>query len=290
MASISLRSVTIGRASGQCSVRRRTALRRAVGLVLGWMLVAGAAGCRGLLSPQYEYEEDVRLALDGSATVFVHASVPALAALRGLDVPLDSRGRPDRQRVSALFETPVTRVGRVTTSSRDGRQFVHVRVEVDDVRRLGQAAPFAWSHYTFDFRDGLLVYRQDVGDPSGRVVSGVGWDGRELVAVRLHVPSRIPYHNQPQGRIDRGNILAWEQPLAARLAGTPLEIEVHMETSSILRHTLTLFAMIIGLVAATFAAVIWIVMRRAPAAADGAGRAPAPIDPQRLPSSSRPRT
>ena len=40
---------------------------------------------------------------------------------------------------------------------------------------------------------------QDVGD--------VGWDGEELVAVRLHLPSRVTFHNSPSREIQRGNII-----------------------------------------------------------------------------------
>ena len=48
-------------------------------------LALTAAGCSsgGSLFQQYEYEEDVYLSLDGTATVFVNASVPAIDALRG---------------------------------------------------------------------------------------------------------------------------------------------------------------------------------------------------------------
>ena len=82
--------------------------------------------------------------------------------------------------------------------------------------------------------DGWRVSRRDVGN--------VGWSGDELVAFRLHLPSRVPFHNPPSHEIERGNIIAWEQPLAARLKGEPVDIEVHMETESILVRTLTLFA------------------------------------------------
>lgn len=242
---------------------------RAIALALVGVTAIVTAGCRDVLSREYEYEEDVRLALDGSATVFVNASVPALVALRGADLPLDPRARLDRGDVERFFDTPASRVIRVSTSRRDNRRYVHVRIEVDDIRRLGAVAPFAWSRYAFDERDGLLVFTQEMGESAARDVGSVGWSGSELMAVRLHLPSRVPFHNQPSGTIDRGNIIAWEQPLTARLAGEPLRIEVHMETQSILRDTLTLFAFIIGLVALMFVAVIWYVMRRTPALGSG---------------------
>ncbi len=219
-------------------------------------------GCRGVLSRTYEYEEDVHLSLDGSATIYVNSSVPALIALRGVDLPLDPRARLDRADVRAIFESPVSRVVNVTTSRRDGRRYVHVRIETPDIRRLSTAVPFAWSTYQLDTQSDPYVYKQQLGASAGKSVGDVGWTGQELVAVRLHVPSRVPFHNQPEVEIQRGNIIAWEQPLTARIAGEPLTIEVHMERDSILFKTLGLFALMAVLAALTFVAVIWLVMRR----------------------------
>ena len=89
----------------------------------------------------------------------------------------------------------------------------------------------------------------------------VGWKGDEFVAFRMHFPAKIRFHNAPSKQVDRGNILAWEQPLKDRLAGTPLAIEVHLDTQSILYRTLWLFALMIALVAVLFVAIIWWVVR-----------------------------
>jgi hypothetical protein len=222
--------------------------------------VAGA--CRGALSRTYEYEEDIHLSLDGSATIYVNASAAALVALRGVDLPTDPRARLDRADVRAIFETPVSRVANISTSRRDGRRYVHVRIETPDIRQLSAAPSFAWSRYQLDAREELFVYQQLLGASAARSVGDVGWTGKELVAVRLHLPSRVPYHNQPQKEIQRGNIIAWEQPLTARIAGEPLAIEAHMEQDSILFKTLGLFGLMMVLVAITFVVVIWLVMRR----------------------------
>jgi hypothetical protein len=72
----------------------------------------------------------------------------------------------------------------------------------------------------------------------------------------------VPFHNSPSREIQRGNIIVWEQPLAARIAGEPLAIEVHMDDQSILASTLMLFGLTILLAGATFAVAIWWVMRR----------------------------
>jgi hypothetical protein len=224
--------------------------------------LVGAAGCRNVLTREYEYEEDVYLALDGSATVYVNASVPALVALRRAPLPLDPKARLDRNDIRAFYQGPVTTVRSVTTSRREGRRYVHVRLDVADVRRLGDAPPFAWSRYGFTEKDGVFVYTQQLSEAAGAEVGDVGWDGNERVAVRLHLPSRVPFHNAPSRTIERGNILVWEQPLQARRSGEPLAIEAHMETASILARTLSLFGLMIVLAVAAFALFIWWVMRR----------------------------
>ena len=149
----------------------------------------------------------------------------------------------------------------VSLSRRDGRRFVHVRVEVDDVQQLATIAPFAWSTYRLDRRDDVLEYRQEVGAPAGRAVGSVGWDGSEVVGFKMHLPSEILFENA-DGDVLRGNILEWEQPLSARLAGEPLRLEAHIATESILYRTLLLFAATIVAAAATFGLAIWWVARR----------------------------
>ena len=237
-------------------------LRRAVfACVLLCAAAVSACGAGGVLKQEYEYEEELYLDLDGSATLHVNASVPALAALRGFDLPLDPRSRLDRDAVRALFAGEGVEVARVSLSRRNGRRFVHVSVEADDVRQLRRLAPFAWSTYAFERRGDVFEFRQVVGRSAGRNVGDVGWAGDEVVAFRMHLPSEIPFHNSPE-TVQRGNILQWEQPLAERLKGTPLELQVQMAPESILYSTLLLFGGTIVAAALTFAVVIWWVVRR----------------------------
>ena len=230
------------------------------------MLVAVAlllSACGGrLLKKQYEYEEELYLGLDGSATLNVNASVPALVALRGVGVNPSSRARFDREAVRAFFAGPGLTVTAVSSSRRYGRRFVHVSMNVADVRSLQRVAPFAWSTYRFSREGDVYEFKQVVGSAAGRSVGDVGWDGSELVAFRLHLPSRIAYHNAPSHRTERGNIVEWEQTLADRLRGTPVDIDVQMETQSILARTLLLFGTTIVAAFATLAAIIWWVARR----------------------------
>jgi hypothetical protein len=229
--------------------------------VLALAAVAASIGCGGgLLKPQREYEEELYLSLDGSATMNLNASVAALVALRGVDLPVDPRARLDRQRVRELFAHPGGDVA-VSVSRRDGRRFVHVRIDVGDVRRLAEIAPLSWSTYRFSRRDDVFEYVQTIGAPAGKDVGDVAWDGSEVVGFKLHLPSEILFENA-DGDVERGNILEWEQTLSSRLAGEPLRLEAHMATESILYTTLVLFGSTIVAAAATFGLVLWWVARR----------------------------
>lgn len=227
------------------------------------MLAAmSGVACREVIARKYEYEEDVYLRLDGSATVYLNAAVPALVALRAAPLPVDPAARLDRNAVRAYYAADGVRVAAVSLSRRQGRRYVHLRLEVDDIRRLSQVAPFAWSTYGLTQRDGLWVYTQQLAESAAKEVGDVGWRGDELVAVRLHLPSRIPFHNAPSRAVERGNIVTWEQPLRARLSGQPLAIEVHMERDSILYTTLLLFGGMAALALATLAGLVWWVRRK----------------------------
>ena len=239
------------------------AIRRALlfGVIVGALAVSACDG-GGLLRKEYEYEEEVYLALDGSATMNVHASVAALVALRGADLDVDPLARIDRQRVRRLFEGPGAGAVAVSLSRRQGRRFVHASVELEDVRQASRLAPFQWSAYRFDRRGPALEFLQTVGPAAGRLVGDVGWTGRERVAFKMHLPSEILFHNAPSGQVQRGNILEWEQPLVDRLRGAPLELHVRLETESILVTTLMLFGWTVAAAAATFGLVVWWIARR----------------------------
>jgi hypothetical protein len=226
--------------------RTRALAVLAIAVSLTTIACGGAA-----LFRQYEYEEEMYLALDPSPSA-----------------------RVDRDRIRDYFNASGVRVTRVSSSRRSGRRFVHVRLDVDDVRQLARTAPFAWSTYRLD-RDGdHYVFEQRIGAaaaPGGNVEtvsSAAHWNGSELVAFRLHLPSKIDFHNTKRD-IGRGNILAWEQPLAERLRGAPLTLEARMQSQSILYRTLWLFGVTFIAVAAAFAVVLWWLLR----GRGGAGRA-----------------
>jgi hypothetical protein len=231
-------------------------------LVLAAVVCGLISSACGALAQKYEYEEEIYLRLDGSATVNVNASVASLVALRGVDLPLDPKARLDRQRVRALYVVAGAPPPRLTLSRRHGRRFVHISLDVPDVRQMQRQPMFAWSKYEFTRDSDSVVYRQHIGESAGKSLDAGTWTGVEMVVFKMHIPSEIPYHNAPSKKTERGNILRWEQPLAARLKGEPLDVEVRMEPESILYSTLLLFGFTIVAAAATFGVVIWWVMRR----------------------------
>ena len=105
------------------------------------------------------------------------------------------------------------------------------------------------------------MYQQTIGTSANKIAGDFGWNGKEIVAFRLHLPSKIAYHNAGVQNFKRGNILVWEQTLGARLRGTPLVLDARMQTRSILYRTLLLFGATFLAVAATFAIVIVAVLR-----------------------------
>ena len=244
---------------------------RALALVL--VALCGVAGCSGQSAlRQYEYEEELYLALDGSVIANVNASVASLVALRGIDLNPDPRARIDREQVRALFEGPGTRTT-VSLGRRDLRRFVHVSVRADTVESLSKLQPFAWSSYRFERSGDVFRFRQVVGPPSPAHRGGVRWTGTELVAFRLHLPSEIVFHNAPTGRVERGNILEWEQSLSDRLAGRPVDMQVDLEPESILQTTLILFGSTVVAALSTLLFVVWWIARRG--RAQETGRPPA---------------
>jgi hypothetical protein len=235
------------------------AFGRLLGAVL---LVVASSACHKLgLVKQYEYDERLDLSLDGSAIVDINASIPALVALRGATLSVDPEARFDRQAFRRLYEGPGVRVRDVSSFRRHGRRFVHVRLEVSDIAQLPRLVPLSWSRYRLDRLEQEFRFVQEVGPAAQLEVRDVGWTGDELVAFRVHLPSRINFNNSPL-RVERGNSVVWEQTLRDRLAGTPLRMEARMQTESILYRTLWLFGGTFAAAMAVLGLVIWWVSRK----------------------------
>lgn len=229
---------------------------------IGLLLVALAcAACSALVGKEYEYEEELYLDIDGAATIYVNASIAALVALHGAALDPGPEASPDPVRVRELFSAPGADVGTPSFYRRDGRRFVRVSVSVPAVASLQRVGPLAWSTYTLTRTGGPLVFHQTVGRRADTPAAGRAWTGQEVVAFRLHAPSKVLFENATS-EVQRGNILAWEQPLSDRLAGAPLDLRVEMQPESILRSTLLLFGSAAVAALAVFAFVIWRLVRR----------------------------
>lgn len=249
---------------------------RALSLLVMVVLLSSACSRVPGLVTQYEYDETVNLSLDRSATVYVNGSIPALVALHGLDLDPDPKARFDSARIRRLYTAPGVTVRQITGSRRNARRFLHITLDVDDVGRLQGVAPLSWSRYQFDRVGDEYVFVQSIHGAPARDAPGVKWTGRELVAFRLHLPSRVLFHNAPAHHLRRGNIVLWEQALADRLAAAPARFEVRLETQSILYRTLLIFVLTFLGAVATLAIIAWAAMRqgrKAAAVADGSQRA-----------------
>ena len=244
-------------------------VRRAGLAVLATSWLAMAAACANPFGREYEYEEQFYLSVDGSASITINASIPALVALHALALDPSPRSYLDRETVRRLYEAAgcqVTRVGQPWY--RHGRRFIQIQLATSDVRKLGLCGPLAWATYTFDQSAGHIRYHEVVGPAAGGDPGAVNWDGQELVAFKLHLPSRITFHNVRRlddggpGDVERGNILTWEQRLADRRAGKPVDVEVQMEEQSILYRTLWLFGGSFLAAVGVMAGLIWWTVRK----------------------------
>lgn len=253
------------------SARRR--VHRAA-FLLSVVVAAGAlAACNRVLGKEYEYEEDVTLALDGSAIVNINASIASLVALRGLDIDPNPRTRFDQQYVASVrrqAEAAGCTVERVSSTSwyRNGRRFIQIRLNVPDISAASTCGLLAWSKYAYVDDGTAISLRQEAGAPAGKDVPAAGWSGSEVVAFKLHLPSKITFHNMRDAETGntvaplRGNILAWEQSLSDRRAGKPLVMEMKMDRQSILKRTLLLFAAAFAAAVLMMGGAIWWVVKR----------------------------
>jgi hypothetical protein len=219
------------------------------------------------LARQYEYEEQLYLSVDGSATVMLDASLPALAGLRGI-VLEGATSRLDRSTIRRAFESAGCQVTSVTQPwRRNGRRFIQVRLQVSDIRAASPCTPLSWSTYRLEQAGETLRFQQSVDVPAGGGPRETTWDRSEIVAFKLHLPSRVIDHNVKRldgsnGTVERGNILTWEQRLEDRLAGKPIEMDVTMGAQSILYQTLGLFAGAFTAAVLLLGAIVWWVVRR----------------------------
>ena len=224
-------------------------------LTLALFLVAGLRGC-----VVYEYEHEFWLNTDGSGTVYVTGRPELWEAFKGVEGL--TAGSADAQKAAArrLFESAGLRVNRISITHRGGRAYLFVSADFDDINLLPR---------TKAFPDLTILH-----EPSGNEIRLSGqWrslpgskvavsKAEGLMAVRLHLPSKVYEHKNATDGVERGNILGWRQPLRAALAGSPLEFGARMDRRSILLSTVGLFAGAIVAALAFLSAVFFWVVRK----------------------------
>ena len=237
-----------------------------------------ASACANPFAPQYEYEEQVYLDVDGHATVVIDSSLLALVAMRGAVIDPLISAATDRSVVRQIVTAAGCQVDNVSRFwTRHGRTFVQITVSATHVKDLPSCKLLAWSTYSLDviaagsqptMPDGGLRFQQHLGAPTpGTNAAPASWSGDELVAFKVHLPSRILDHNVKlldgqNGSIERGNILTWAQTFKDRQAGKPLDMRADMDGKSILHTTLWLFAGAFAAAVAVLVVAIWLVIRK----------------------------
>jgi hypothetical protein len=202
----------------------------------------------------YEFEHEFWLRVDGGGTVYVTGQPALWTAFKGLGQTPGADATPASAR--ALFERSGLRVRRVTLTQRGGRPYLFVAADFDDVNRLAGSPAFPDLAIGLTRRGDQLELAgswKRAGPPSPDAP-------REgLVAVRFHLPSKVYAHRNASGGVERGNIVAWREGLAAVLDGRRVEFGASLDSRSILWSTVGLFAVAIVLALSLLAgALLWV--------------------------------
>jgi hypothetical protein len=221
------------------------------------VVLLAAASLRGCIA--YEYEHEFWLKVNGSGRVHVTGQPWLWNAFKGLGSANDPDGTTTREAARALFERSGLHVRTVTLTHRQGRPYLFVAADFDDVSRLSGTPAFP----DLDVRmvpDGERLrlegtWQKKALVPQGRDTSGV-------MAVRFHLPSKVYDHRNAAEGVERGNIVAWRQDLAAALRGEPLTFHAVIDRRSILWSTLSLFAGAIVLALGALGTTLFFVFRR----------------------------
>ncbi len=210
------------------------------------VLLLAASGCTA-----YEYEEEVFLKVDGSGQIRMSGSTAALEALHGLD-------QATAESAKALFEGEGVEILSALETERERRKFVHVQARFSDWERLCRLPAFR-------DRGCRLVKGEDLALelslPSPRAAAPQSLDPQALLALRYHLPGTIRYHNSTSD-IERGNILSWKRTLREHFAGRPLDLAVRFDRRTILAATARVMGLALGLVLASIATALWLMVRK----------------------------
>jgi hypothetical protein len=224
-------------------------------LALVLFLVAGLRSC-----VRYEYEHELWLEVDGSGRVNVTGRPELWAAFKGLSPEADEDALQRRAR--ELFEVSGLRVRRVDVTHRRGRAYLFVSAAFDDVNRLGGTPAFPDLRLALRPDGERLRLEGEWKRPPATGPAAAGAESDGLIAVRLHLPSKIYEHQNAQDGVERGNIVGWRQDVAAALAGRVLRFGATLDRRSIFYSTVGLFAAAVALALALLAAMMFVVRRK----------------------------
>ena len=236
------------------------------------LLLFAAAALEGCVA--YEYEHEFWIRVNGSGTVNVTARPELWTSFKGLALPADEDAARDAAR--KLFEDSGLRVRRVTVTHRDGRPYLFVSADFDDVNRLNGTPAFP--DLKIGVRpDGDRLSMEGTWSPPPGPRGAPADDG--TMAVRFHLPSKVYSHKNAMDGVERGNIVGWRQDMRAALAGGSLDFGAVIDRRSILVSTVGLFAAAIVLALSILAGLIAWAKRRGAAKARASGGGPSPGSP-----------
>ena len=227
-------------------------------IVGAWLgLAFTLAGCAA-----YEYEEEVVLGVDGSGSLRVSGSSEMLEAVHALD------DASDLGEVESLFRAPPLELDSIRQTARDGRTFVHVQGTFADWNELCGHPAFRDRDCRLTRADGTLSLYTAIATP-GTLPEGVPADGP--VALRIHFPSKVSFHNSATG-VERGNIIRWEREASEHVGGPELIVEARFVERSVLATTIVVFGGAFAIVVVTVGvALFWLVRKGRRQLAEDAG-------------------
>ncbi len=220
------------------------------------LLALGLTGCL-----RYEYEHELWLRVDGSGTVYVTGRPALWAAFKGVGTAEDPENTISLEEVRRLFERSGLRVRKVIRVRRAGQTYIFASADFQDVNALSASAAFPDLDLRLT-REGEQLRLAGAWKPPG-AMRAAGPDERVgLMAVRLHLPSKVREHKNAFAGVERGNIVTWRQDVAQAFQGRRLEFGALMDRRSILLATVTLFLGSIIAAVATIGLVLYLIYRR----------------------------
>lgn len=209
----------------------------------------------------YEYEHEFWLRIDGSGTVYVTGRPGLWTAFKGLGRADAVEATATREAARALFERSGLRVKRVTLTKRDGRDYLFLSADFDDVNKLSGTAAFPDLTIGLRPQDHRLRLEGTWVRPAA-----AGGGGRNqadgLMAVRFHLPAKVYEHKNAAEGVERGNIVAWRQEVALALDGRGLDFGATLDRRSILHSTVGVFALAIALGLGLLVSALYLAFRK----------------------------